>query len=90
MEFGPERSPSGQPSEWDFWSGPLAEALVKFRDFENLLFEDDPDIRTLHIIDPIFGTLVFAGVLIEPGVVEIADYNHDPDYWDTIGDDPTT
>ena len=26
-EYGPERSAEGQPSEWDFWSGPLAAAL---------------------------------------------------------------
>lgn len=43
---------------------------------------------TLHIVDPVFGSLVFAGVLVEPGVVEIADYEADPDYWDMIEDDP--
>lgn len=50
--YGPERSAGGRPSEWDFWSGPLA------------------------------------GVLVEPGVVEIADYEIDPDYWHMIEDDP--
>ena len=35
--YGAERSTTGRPSEWDFWSGPLAAALVGFRDFENLL-----------------------------------------------------
>ena len=24
--YGPERSATGRPSEWDFWSGPLAAA----------------------------------------------------------------
>lgn len=85
---GPERSAGGRPSEWDFWSGPLAAALIGFRDFENLLFDVRPEIRTLHIVDPVFGALVFAGVLVEPGVIEIADYEVDPDYWDMIEDDP--
>lgn len=86
--YGPERSAGGRPSEWDFWSGPLAAALIGFRDFENLLFDLHPEIRTLHIVDPVFGALVFAGVLVEPGVVEIADFEVDPDYWDMIEDDP--
>ncbi len=47
--YGPERSAAGRPSEWDFWSGPLAAALIGFRDFENLLFDLHPEIRTLHI-----------------------------------------
>ena len=71
--YGPERSGAGRPSEWDFWSGPLAAALIGFRDFESLLFGLHPEIRTLHIVDPVFGALVFAGVLVEPGVVEIAE-----------------
>ena len=86
--YSPERSATGQPSEWDFWSGPLAAALIGFRDFENLLCDLHPEIRTLHIVDPVFGTLVFAGVLVEPGAVEIADYEVDPDYWEMIGDEP--
>lgn len=85
--YGRERSATGRPSEWDFWSGPLAAALIGFRDFENLLFDVHPEIRTLHIVDPVFGALVFAGVLVEPGVAEIADYEVDPDYWDMIEDD---
>ncbi len=86
--YGPQRSAAGRPSAWDFWSGPLAAALIGFRDFENLLFSLHPEIRTLHIVDPVFGSLVFAGVLVEPGLVEIADYEADPDYWDMIEDDP--
>ncbi len=45
-------------------------------------------VRTLHIVDPVFGAVVFAGVLLEPGLVEIADFGVDPDYWDMIEDDP--
>ena len=77
-----------KPSEWDFWSGPLAAALIGFRDFDNLLFDHRPEIRTLHHIDPVFGALVIAGVLIEPKVVEIADFDIDPDYWEMIANDP--
>ncbi len=47
-EYGPERSTAGEPSEWDFWSGPLAAALLGFRDFENLLWHPRPEIRSLH------------------------------------------
>ena len=86
--YGPERTTTGQPSEWDFWSGPLAAALIGFRDFDNLLFDRRPEIRTLHHIDPVFGALVFVGVLIESGVVEIADFDVDPDYWKMIASDP--
>lgn len=86
---GPKRTAHGSASEWDFWSGPLAAALIGFRDFENLLFERRADVRALHIVDPVFGALVFVGVLVEPGVVEIADFEDDPDYWDLIQDDPT-
>ncbi len=82
-EYGPERSAAGKPSEWDFWSGPLAAALLGFRDFENLLWHPRPEIRSLHIVDPVFGVLVFIGVLIDPDTIEIADFAVDPDYWST-------
>ncbi len=86
--YGPERSTTGRPSEWDFWSGPLAAALVGFRDFDNLMFDRLTAIRALHIVDPVFGALVFVGVLVEPGTVEIADFEVDPDYWTMIENDP--
>ena len=87
-EYGPERTADGRPSEWDFWSGPLAAALIGFRDFDNLLFDRLPEIRTLHQIDPVFGALVFVGVRVEAGRVEIADFAVDPDYWEMIETDP--
>ncbi len=87
-DHGPSRSPTGQPSEWDFWTGPLTAALIGFKDFENLPFDLHPEIRTLHIVDPIFGVVVFVGILLEPGVVEIADFAIDPEYWEIIEDDP--
>jgi hypothetical protein len=86
--FGPQRAGAGDPSEWDFWGGPLAAALIGFRDFESLRFTEDPRVRTLHVVDPVFGPVVFVGVLVEPGVVELAEFGDDPDYWDLIGDDP--
>ncbi len=86
-EFGPERSAAGKPSEWDFWSGPLAAALLGFRDFENLLWHPRPEIRSLHIVDPIFGALVFIGVLVDTDTIEIADFAIDPDYWSTVEND---
>lgn len=86
--FGPQRSSSGRPSEWDFWGGPLAAALIAFRDFESLRFDDIPSIRSLHLIDPVFGPLVFVGVLIGPAMVELAAFTQDPDYWQMIEDDP--
>ena len=66
----------------------MAAALVGFRDFEYLLWHSLPEIRTLHIVDPVFGVLVFVGVLIEPDTVEIADFEADPDYWSMIESDP--
>lgn len=66
----------------------MAAALVGFRDFENLLWHALPEIRTLHIVDPFFGALVFVGVLVGPNTIEIADFEVDPDYWSLIENDP--
>lgn len=86
--FGPERSGRGAPSEWDFWSGPLAAALIAFRAFDALRFDDVAAVRSLHLVDPVFGPIVFVGVLIEPEVVELAAFSQDPDYWRMIESDP--
>ena len=51
-------------------------------------FDLHPEIRTLHIVDPVFGVVVFVGVLLEQGVIEIADFSIDPDYWKMIENDP--
>lgn len=88
QEYGPERSPEGRPSEWDFWSGPLAAAVVAFRDFDTLRYDRHPEVRSLHVVDPMFGPVVFVGVRVEPGVVELAAYALDPGYWDLIAGDP--
>ncbi len=87
-EFGPERTAEGRPSEWDFWSGPLGAALVAFRDFDTLRYDQHPDVRSIHVVDPVFGPVVFVGVRVEPGVVELAAYERDLGYWDLIAEDP--
>lgn len=86
--YGPRRTGSGSPSEWDFWSGPLQAALIGFRDFDNLRFEEFPEVRTLHLVDPIFGAVVFVGVLLPDGIVELADFDIDPEYWNAVEEDP--
>ncbi len=87
-QHGPDRSTAGLPSEWDFWSGPLSAARIGFRDFEALPFDPVPAVRALHFVDPVFGALVFVGVLLTDGIVEIADYQADDDYWRQIAEDP--
>jgi hypothetical protein len=86
--YGPERSARGRPSEWDFWNGPLVAALIAFRDFDSLRVEADPRVRSLHVVDPVFGPVVFIGVLVDAEVVELAAFATDPDYWTVIEDDP--
>lgn len=86
--YGPERTAAGRPSEYDFASGPLAAAAARFTDFESLPEVAGPSLRSVHLLDPIFGPVVFVGVLVERDVVEIADFTVDPDYWHQIDDDP--
>lgn len=85
--FGGSRSGEGAPSEYDFVSGPLAAAVFAFRDFENLSFDVVPAVRSYTVVDPVFGPVVFVGVLLTEGVVEIADFADDPGYWDGFRDD---
>lgn len=86
--FGRERSAQGAPSEVDFWSGPLQAALIGFRGFESLPYDDVHQVRRLQVVDPMFGVVTFIGVARADGVVEIAAYASDPDYWRLIEDDP--
>jgi hypothetical protein len=85
-EFPEERSAAGGPSEYDFVSGPLAAALVAFSYFENLPEETGPSIRSYHTADPVFGAVVFVGVLLPGDQVEVADFGFDPDYWEQVND----
>jgi hypothetical protein len=86
--YGPERSADGAPSEWDFWSGPLAAAVLGFRDFESLPYDHVPQIRRLEVVDAVFGVVTFVAVLLPGDVVEIAAFATDADYWNLIEDDP--
>lgn len=47
-----------------------------------------PEIRSLHIVDPVFGVVVFVGVRIDPDTIEIADFEIDEDYWQIIANEP--
>lgn len=87
-EFGEQRSARGAPSEYDFVSGPLAAAVFAFRDFDRLRFDVVPAMRSYTILDPVFGPVVFVGVLLTDGRIEVVDFAHDPDYWETIENDP--
>ena len=86
--YGPARTATGRPSEWDFWSGPLSAALIGFRDFENLMSHPHPEIRSFHIVDPVFGAVVFVGVRVGPDTIEIADFEIDEDHWQLIAGEP--
>ena len=77
------------PSEYDFVAAPLAAAVFAFRDFENMLFDIVPDVRTYTIVDAFFGAVVFVGVLVDAEVVEIADFDDDPDNWVAVDDEPS-
>jgi hypothetical protein len=85
--YGEECTPHGDPSESDFWSGPLAAALLIFRDFDALAFDEVSAIRRYTVVDPVFGPVVFVGVLVADGTVEIADFAIDPDYWSQFEED---
>lgn len=61
---------------------------MAFRDFDTLRYDRHPEVRSLQLVDPVFGPVVFVGVRVEPGVVELAAYEPDPDYWGLIADDP--
>lgn len=84
-QFGSGRTADGVPSSYDFVAGPLAAAVHLFRDFDTLPEEAGPAIRSAHMVDGVFGAVVFIGVLIEPGAVEIAEVEVDQDYWDVVG-----
>jgi hypothetical protein len=86
--FGPERTAGGKPSEYDFFGGPMAAAVSLFAAFDDLPEAAGPAVRSATTVDPIFGVVVFIGVHVEGGRVEIADFAFDPDYWlYTDGDD---
>jgi hypothetical protein len=86
--FTADRSPDGDPSEYDFHGGPLQAATRRFVDFDSLPEEAGPAVRSVHVVDPVFGAIVFVGILVAPGVVEVAAVDIDDDYWPMVEDDP--
>lgn len=86
-----ERTAGGKPSEFDFWQGPIARATEKFgRDFDSLLFVNDPRVRVFTYPDPVFGAISILGVHnIETNEIELVDYWSDPGYRAAIASDPS-
>ena len=41
-------------------------------------------MRACAIVDPVSGAVAFVSVLIDADVVEIADFDDDPDYWPAV------
>jgi hypothetical protein len=88
QRYGLERTAAGRPSRRDFDGGPLAAAELQFRRFDLLPEDIGPSVRHCHVLVPGFSPVVFVGLLVAADVVEIADFEDDPDYWDRIDDDP--
>jgi hypothetical protein len=88
QQFDEERSIHGSGSEYDFVGGPLAAAILAFRDFDALGFDVVPAVRAYTVVDPIFGAVVFVAVLLDGEKVEIVSFAADPDYWAAVNDDP--
>lgn len=86
--FAEDRSADGSPSEFDFVSGPLAAATFAFREFDQLTYSLVPSVRSVIIVDPFFGPVVFVAMLLTDGTVEIVDFDDDPGYWTAIEEDP--
>lgn len=82
--FGDDRMASGVPSEYDFVSGPLGAATTEFQRFDELPEALGPSIRSVTLVDPLFGAVVFVAVVIGDNAVEIADFDDDPDYWSLV------
>ncbi len=83
-EFSETRPDAGGGSEYDFFGGTLAAATFAFRDFDSLRPGVVSSVRTYTIVDPVFGPVVFVGILLTNGTVEIVDFESDPDYWANI------
>jgi hypothetical protein len=86
--FGSERSTTGDASEYDFVGGPLAAAVVAFRDFDSLSFDVVAAVRSYTVVDPIFGAVTFVAMLRTDEVVGVVDFADDLDYWTALDADP--
>jgi hypothetical protein len=89
--FPAERSPEGAPGVFDFLAGPYAAAHLAFeRGFDELPIAAGEAVRfVITAPTEAFAPMVFYGVLVDGGAVEIAGFDVDDDYWDMVGDDPS-
>ncbi len=84
--FPEERGPDGSPSEYDFWSGPLAAAQVAFKDFYGL--PEHNLVRFAVTFDAIFGPVAFYGYQTGARIATLVEFGFQPDYFDSLDDDP--
>ena len=82
--YGDDRTGAGRPSEFDFVAGPLEAARREFWAFDHLPEAAGPGVRSLTVVDPFFGALVFVAILVGERDVEIAEFDDDPDYWSLV------
>jgi hypothetical protein len=88
--YGESRSDDGRGSELDFVEGPLAAALFAFKGWDELSYDLVESVRSYTVPAPIFGPVTFTAILTEDGGVVIVDFDEDPDYWQLVGDDPSS
>ncbi len=85
-------SAEGRPSFALFTDGPCKAASTAF----SLNFEAQREViegvGALRLVltppTPIFGPLIFYGVLLDNDMIELASITGDPDYWQRIDEDP--
>ena len=85
-------STDGRPSFALFSAGPCKAASTAFSlnfDEQRKAIEGVGAIRlVLTPPTPIFGPLIFYGVLLDDDTIELASITGDPDYWRRIDEDP--
>ena len=89
-DFPAHRTDDGRPSYSDFRDGPLEAARLFFaRRFDEAPTPEPglPSIRQWDTLSKIFGPVFFYALAVAQRI-EIISYEYDPDYWETIGDDP--
>lgn len=89
-DFPSDRSDEGRPSLVDFVEGPLAAAQLVFSQKFDQAPRPLPGLDALRQWDTlsiIFGPVLFFALRTSEHI-EIVSYVFDPDYWETVGDDP--
>ena len=85
-------SAEGRPSFAQFEDGPYKAAFTAFSINYEAQREAIEGVGALRLVltppTPIFGPLIFYGVLLDDGTVELASVTGDPDYWHRIDEDP--